>query len=456
MDKLAALLEVDAGLLKQAEGRRVVGGLGEPCRVHAPVRCSGLSYDVYQREGRWCARQWCGDTYAHLELEPFSGWDLQPGETSYVCDDRYLNSEQAIPPGARIVVLRTPTGSGKTTVISQRLPPGASCWILSTRVLLVNDLVKRFGHLGFRSYRDLKDWSSPPDRVVVTIHSLYKLRGHYPDILVLDESESLFTEIFNNKTLLKWSTRVLAQLRGLCRRCKVVVAADANCSSMTLETVRQWRRCTPRPHLVWSSYVAPLELQPRIMVITNLAEWSRNIRQRHEDGQVQYTFANFLGALQPLRGDKTLFLTRETSSAEKDTLSEIDKLVDSGQLLGSPTVESGVSLESVRFHCVNVALVDSTTDPAAALQGMMRVRKARLINLCLVNIAPAKLSLRKQAPAGNDLASLFKARQAQYYNDYAGSLLKLLVENCLNVLVDVASNRCARTAVNQDGLEQAH
>jgi len=456
MDELAAVLGVDAGLLKQqAEGGRIIGGVGETCLLHAPARCACLSYDVYQREGRWCARQWCGDiAYAHLELEPFSGWPLRPGETSYVCDDRYLDPEQAMPADARTVILKTQTGSGKTTAIASQLPPGSSCWILSTRVLLVNDLVKRFGHLGFISYRDLRDWSSPPNRLVITIHSLHKLRGNCPDVLVLDESESLLSEIFSNKVLNQWSSRVLAQLRGLCRRCQLVIAADANASPLTLETVRAWRRCTPRPHLVWSSFVAPIEQRPRAIVTTNLSEWTRDISQRHAQGKIQYTFANFLSALQPLCGGRTLFLTRETSSAEKDALGDIDKLVDCGQLqhvLASPTIESGVSLESSKFDCVNVALVDSTTDPPSALQGMMRVRKTKVINLCLVNIVPVKSTLRKQVSvAGNDLASLYKAQQARFYNDWVGSLLRLMTDNGLSVVVDVASNRRGRTDNSAD------
>lgn len=203
------------------------------------------SYDFNKIDADLHAIEFSEDPYNYLDdnapLEFFNndGRVVLPGNARRLTDINVV-------PG--ITLARSPKDTGKTHKIKQSFQVckenGLSVLLIGHRQSLISSLAKR---IGLDCYLDKKDSDGNPVSVsrhyaicLDSIPKLLDLRIHHFDVIIIDESEQVFSHLTSD-TLRKQRRDCFLKLERLLQRARTVIACDADLGYLTLSTIANAR-----------------------------------------------------------------------------------------------------------------------------------------------------------------------------------------------------------------------
>jgi hypothetical protein len=156
----------------------------------------------------------------------------------------------------RTVFVISGTGTGKTQALKEYLSrpenDHKTVAAVSMRIAFTKDWVSKMD--SFQSYQDIPERQialGNHPRLVIQADSLWRLGSQYPDILVLDESESII-EQFNAKTFSQ-QNRCSAVFQRLLKRSEECIVMDACMKERSVNIVERYRG-TNDSHLVYNQH----------------------------------------------------------------------------------------------------------------------------------------------------------------------------------------------------------
>ncbi|PNH01594.1 putative helicase [Tetrabaena socialis] len=295
---------------------------------------------------------------------------------------------------ARVLSIRSPMGTGKTTFLDDLLTSldsaRPSVLIVTYRQSLASEHARKMRSHGLVSYldvghdQDLTDRTLFP-RVICQIESLGRLSGASRlvpdfDIIVLDEVESVLRHYASPTVtsplfamdafmiMLRHARRGIITLDATWGAATHEVLSKANLSNILVVNTR--RPTSPRKFSFtndedsWVTQILEdLAAGINVVVVTLSAEKAYAIR----------TLAIDRGAVDE---DRIILHTSKTADDVKKQLSDVDALWSRHQLvIYSPTIAAGVDFSSEHFGRMYFYACAQSALPSTALQMLFRVRK---------------------------------------------------------------------------------
>lgn len=291
---------------------------------------------------------------------------------------RYLPVLDELPTG--VTLIKSPQGTGKTHAMRELIAgyeqQGLRVLYLTHRVSLARDAARR---LHLHNYDDLdgryiRDVSS----LAVCVNSLHRLLDEYGkltpfDVVIVDESEQ-FVSTLRGKHI-EHKRDNLAALQALIQRASRLICLDADLGVLTHRLLQHYRpreryhykthhhevgkgRCLQVHSSRESVYQKLVSLEQPVVIATNSKRESERVH-----------------ALLASEGKQGRLINSSTASGERDFLADIDSQCSGlDYLVYSPSVNTGVSLESGHFKHVVGLFTSSVGTPEDALQALWRVR----------------------------------------------------------------------------------
>jgi len=364
-----------------------------------------------------------------------------------------------LPPGSDLFVVGG-MGTGKTKrlieYVGRHFPVrpvgGATVLFVTFRRSLARWASSRLGGLGFALYSDVTGGLSPEShpRLVVQVESLSRLeiRGAPPpDLLILDESESVIAQLGSG--LAKNQRRTLAVFDWLLRFSGRVVCLDAHLGARTAHVVGalRWGEAAPdvfrshgvhsapllihnrtRPgvhetyrlttsHPLWlKSLLEAVDAGRRVVVPTNSLAEAESLHliltQRYAPGRISSDGGSApnprdSSAPNPRDGSApnprdsrappkiVMYTSRTSSEVRSRDFADVGRAwLDVDVLIYTPTVSAGVSFEEREcFDEVFALFTSSSCDALAAVQMLGRVRSLNraTYTICIQGRPPSPL-----------------------------------------------------------------
>jgi len=262
-------------------------------------------------------------------------------------------------PHPRIVVLRSPKGTGKTEWLRRVVARYQRVLSVGHRVSLVLQTAKR---LGLQPYYDNGKWITNAQRVATTIHSLDKLEPESAyEVVIVDEVEQVLKAIVNDANLKHRKVRAVGALLEHMLRAKLVLLADADVGEATLTMLSNYfSHCNV-------SYVEN-EYKLRLIdyaVLHPTAEDVLAVAKEFYDYKTKVAIAcntrsdadkaeEYFKAFVPEH--KILKITAESNEDNNETLENInERLAGIDVFIYSPSVGTGVSIDIEGFALFGIA-----------------------------------------------------------------------------------------------------
>jgi hypothetical protein len=152
-----------------------------------------------------------------------------------------LGKHIKLPKNKKCVVIKSDTGTGKTTIVKEYLADKHNCKFISivSRITLGEEQYSIFRDSGIscKLYNEEDSWFQQDDSMVICIDSLKKIaRGDFGDyVIFMDEYNSLIEHLFSSKTLNDRRTQIFQILCNVLNEAKQVFCVDADLQGHTLE-----------------------------------------------------------------------------------------------------------------------------------------------------------------------------------------------------------------------------
>lgn len=290
-----------------------------------------------------------------------------------------------------VIYIRAPMKIGKTKALIKylQLLPTASVCIISFRVTFTNTMKANFPD--FVTYKEIKGNITPESnkKVIVQVESLHRLQEGY-DIIVLDESESIFSQ-FNSGNSVQEAI-AFASFEYQLKNAGQIIAMDAELGERTVELIRMFRDSTAGEALDYNRYQNCKDYTYSITVDPNVyynelkacIEQNKNVvivsnNLSHINTTTQYLYQTFG------RGIHLIAYTSKTDARlKKEHMSDINKYCKDYQvLLYSPTITAGISIEISHFDRLFAYFTNCSCDAISSIQMMGRIRNVRDKKICI-------------------------------------------------------------------------
>ena len=322
-------------------------------------------------------------------------------------DSRYLPPINEIcPPGARVIAIRSPCGSGKSTQLGNWVGPRAV--YVSHRRSHATQIAKRLGFVDYRAVRGQIELEKTP-RVVVQVESLSRINpAGLPFDLVLDEWCSLLRQFNADLAVRRGAFR---HLERLCAGAARIIAldghlADADVAALALvakaEPFVVHNTCRPYDGATYKIYPKPAaSLQS---LLDHAAAGGRACVVFHSKTALEATKVILAKRLPDC---KVLAYTSESSGADRRAFENVDEAWREAQIvMYTSTVEVGIDLTLPEFHVfVFISSPDVTATQTA--QMAFRARAVREIHIAVEASAAAARRLRASPENVFDLRAVY-------------------------------------------------
>ena len=159
-------------------------------------------------------------------------------------NQRYIQIDKQTICENDFVFIRSPMGTGKSYMLHKMLEyeQGGrrmfkTAIYLSSRQAFACAMGSDFEEDGFVNYMDYENFTGNNKRVIVSLESIHRVNHNECDLLIIDESESIFN-IFSSETLLKNELETnLVKLKNLILNSKKVLVMDAFLSNRSFKAV---------------------------------------------------------------------------------------------------------------------------------------------------------------------------------------------------------------------------
>ena len=152
-----------------------------------------------------------------------------------------LGKHITLPKDKKCIVIKSDTGTGKTTIIKEYLRNQPNCKFISivSRISLAEEQYAIFRDSGIscKLYNEQKTWFQEDDSMVICVDSLSRLAGNdfSEYIFFMDEYNSLVEHLFSSSTLHNKRCDVFTLLCKYMKQCRQLFCVDADLQKHTLQ-----------------------------------------------------------------------------------------------------------------------------------------------------------------------------------------------------------------------------
>ncbi len=293
-------------------------------------------------------------------------------------------------PRVRSLYVRANMKMGKTTSMIEYINQFTRVLILAFRRTFTHELKAKLNRMGFESYEDIdgKIDMELHEKVIVQVESLHRMRfSHMPDLIVLDESESIF-EQFMSPTM-KQARSCSQAFEYLLKHSTNCLLMDANLSSRSVDLVRKVR--SPNDELLIINEYQNMSLDT-VHITESKDQLNDTIINKLNNGENVITptnsksYADTLDRLVVDSGvltkDQILLITSDMSEVEKARIfSDVNGEWKKYRLvIFTPTCSAGVSFTEKHFDSLCGYFTSKSSSIESFRQSMYRVRDIATAN----------------------------------------------------------------------------
>lgn len=154
-------------------------------------------------------------------------------------DNRYINIDNSIYYNYDNIFIKSAMGSGKSYHLKELLKDESTfknVVYLSSKRAFASSMSNDFSDNGFKNYLD-DSFTGYEKRVIISLESLYKYNANSCDLLIIDESESIYS-IISSETLIKNNFESnIQKFTNLIKNSKLVLTMDAYLSNRSIEPI---------------------------------------------------------------------------------------------------------------------------------------------------------------------------------------------------------------------------
>lgn len=289
-------------------------------------------------------------------------------------------------------------GLGKTNAVDDsinKLPFRARILIISYTQTLCHTFFERFEKYGFSHYKNVKDWSTDSDRLVICLDSILKIPVdclNY-DYVYIDEALSVFEHF--SSTMMKHTAVCTSTLETILIKSKHLVLLDANLDCQMVVDVVNYleRKKKVKAHWVKNTFTRETNRKAKMLLNYSLKERITFVIDLLKDNKkVVIPVSSKDEGLRLHKKISLCFPEKKmkiyTSDTNKSEIMNDAKDInaawkDLDVLIYSPTISAGISFTEMNFD-VLVAFVISGQQFAnmnSAMQQMFRVRQLKEGNM---------------------------------------------------------------------------
>lgn len=244
----------------------------------------------------------------------------------------------------------------------------------------------------FTLYSDVRGDILTHPRLIVQVESLHRIEvtSDPPDLLILDESESIFEQFESG--LIRRFSQACAKFIYMLKYAKHVICMDANITSRTVNILKKIREKPIFYHHNTHKNATEYEYQ----VTSSGAVWATLLDRQLRAGArvaVPVSSLNMANTIADImrRRHPTLNIAVYSSETEQSVKAKHFANVNEwwskyDVVIYTPTVTAGVSFESAHFHHVFGYFTDMSCCDLSCIQMLGRIRDvaARQVTLCIV------------------------------------------------------------------------
>lgn len=163
---------------------------------------------------------------------------------------RYIEITKQIADQYKYMFIRSPMGTGKSYMLHKMLDfqeydeelemdvtQFSRCIYLSSRQAFACSMASDFKEDGFVNYMDYGNFKGHERRIICSIESLHKIQHDECDLLIIDESESIFNIVSSETLLNNGLEENLTKLKSLIINSKKVLIMDAFLSNRSFKAI---------------------------------------------------------------------------------------------------------------------------------------------------------------------------------------------------------------------------
>lgn len=347
---------------------------------------------------------------------------------------RYLPVIDQLPRG--VTVIRSPQGTGKThalaSLIADYEAKNMRVLYVSHRVSLTRDAARRLDLYNYDDLdgRDIRAVGS----LACCVNSLHRLRddtGNLTpfDVVIIDESEQLTNALRGAHITRKQDS--LAALEFFLRRADRLVCLDADAGAFTTRLLQRYR---PSERVNWINHHYDIGNGRELRVYDSKGDVYRQLEQLEQPVMVVTNSrreSERVAAFLESRGKVGRLINGDTSASEQDFLADIDaSCYGLDFLVCSPSVSTGVSLESGHFKHVVGFFGASIGTPEDAMQAIWRVRTPATYDLWIdPRVSKQHIDLEARYGALSEHERELIGRELPLHSNAAYEDLKRLAES---------------------------
>jgi hypothetical protein len=323
------------------------------------------------------------------KIKYFINKDLTREEIVYKGKTKiFENKELDEYPKSEILLVRAPMKMGKTKKLIEYMNKyfkNSTIVIISFRCTFSLEMKRKFENFSLYSSIKGRDISlKEHKRLIIQVESLYRLKNDeniYPDLLILDESESIIEQ--TNSGLSKYFSIMFGKFEWIIKNSKHICAMDANLGNRTVNILRVFRSNLDHVALFYEdTYKNATE--DTYIVTKDINSWLKKLMFDISNNKKICIICNSLIDLETIMSSiqnrfpnkKIMFYTSKTT---KDTKSEhfkdVNKKWNKYDIIGyTPTVSAGISFEEIHFDKMYCYFIDTSCPVSTCMQMLGRIR----------------------------------------------------------------------------------
>jgi len=262
---------------------------------------------------------------------------------------------------SKLTCIKSPKGTGKTTVLTQQVADADRVLVIGHRITLLMEAAARHGLEFYQDYDGDKEGLNSAQSLAITLDSLLKLYTKQwleIDLLVIDEVEQVLRHLTGD-TVRKVRRNLQAILSFLLTKAKRVVVLDADLTDVAVDTIKSMADTddvevivnTHKPRAVTFNEHGHLTSLINHL-FTHLDEGKRPFLTTNTKTKADEIYEAIKDKYPLLKG---LLITSDTSQTEdiQAVIRNInDRILDYDYIVTSPSLGTGISIDVAGINAV--------------------------------------------------------------------------------------------------------
>lgn len=278
------------------------------------------------------------------------------------------------------LLIRSPYNTGKTTMLKSICDNYDRILFISYRITLSSNLYGNFKDLGLELYTE----HIYADKLICQVDSLHKITNTKYDLVIIDESESVFNHFSAGSLKNNYDTFQI--FCALCVNANKIICLDGDLHNRTKRIIKSFGEC---------KYIKnTIKKDIRHFIFTpNQEEFSDDIEKKIMEGknicivsmseqQAEVYYNKYKKKYRVIK------YTSKTSDRKKKNLEKVEEIWINYQIvIYSPSIEAGVDFNKEHFDNIFIVMCANSTSPRGLNQMINRIRQLRNPNiLCFTHM----------------------------------------------------------------------